>query len=68
MATTAPPPPMPHNVPPPKMTNAGQPQHFRSPNPQIPYQQPDSMMNVMPGMPPQPPAQMPAAATSKVTS
>ncbi|CAO3678263.1 unnamed protein product [Umbelopsis vinacea] len=64
MATTAPPPPMPHNVPPPKMTNAGQPQHFRSPNPQIPYQQPDSMMNVMPGMPPQPPAQMPAAATN----
>jgi hypothetical protein len=59
---------MPHNVPPPKMTNAGQPQHFRSPNPQIPYQQPDPMMNVMPGMPPQPPAQMPAAATSKVTN
>jgi len=61
---SAPPPPIPHNVSAPKMPNAGQPQHFRPRNLQMPYQEPDPMMNAMPGMPPQPPAPMPAAATN----
>lgn len=56
---------MPQNVPqPPKISNAGQQQHFRSPNPQMPYQQPEPMMNPVPGMP-QPPVSMPPAGTSK---
>ncbi|KAI8580859.1 hypothetical protein K450DRAFT_234911 [Umbelopsis ramanniana AG] len=63
-ANAAAPPPMPQNVPPPpKISNAGQQQHFRSPNPQMPYQQPEPMMNPVPGMP-QPPAPMPPAGTN----
>lgn len=56
---------MPQNAPPPpKISNAGQQQHFRSPNPQMPYQQPEPMMNPVQGMP-QPLAPMPPAGTSK---